>query len=69
MRRPWLVSIALLQVFLLWTLASLGSRWTTRIIVLDEPFVVPGPFRFSRHPTSMLFVRIGAEESALSRLR
>jgi methyltransferase len=34
-----------------WVLASLGERWTTRIIVLpDKSLVRRGPYRFMRHP-------------------
>jgi methyltransferase len=41
----------LLQAFRVWTLASLGSRWTTRIIVIPgETLVARGPYRFMRHP-------------------
>lgn len=52
----WLVLFALLQGLRVWILASLGSRWTTRIIVLDAPLVVRGPFRFVSHPNYMLVV-------------
>ena len=35
----------------IWVLASLGPRWTTRIIVLrDAPLVRRGPYRFVNHP-------------------
>ncbi len=34
----------------LWVIATLGSYWTTRIITLDAPLVVKGPYRFVRHP-------------------
>jgi methyltransferase len=41
----------LLQAFRVWTLASIGRRWTTRIIVAPgEPLVAKGPYRFMRHP-------------------
>jgi methyltransferase len=41
----------LLQGARLWVLATLGRRWTTRIIVLPgEPLVTRGPFKFLRHP-------------------
>jgi methyltransferase len=41
----------LLQVGRLWVLATLGRRWTTRIIILPgAPLVQGGPFRFLRHP-------------------
>ena len=53
---PWLAVYALLQVARIWIIASLGSRWTTRIIVLDEPLVVRGPYRFVPHPNYMLVV-------------
>ena len=34
-----------------WVLMSLGSRWTTRIIILPgEPLVRRGPYRFIPHP-------------------
>ncbi|MGL4242359.1 MAG: isoprenylcysteine carboxylmethyltransferase family protein, partial [Beijerinckiaceae bacterium] len=33
------------------TLASIGRRWTTRIIVVPgETLVARGPYRFMRHP-------------------
>lgn len=51
------VNLAALSVFVvlqglrLWILATLGSRWTTRIIVLPgEPLVVSGPYRYLSHP-------------------
>jgi methyltransferase len=41
----------LLQGFRLWILATLGSRWTTRIIVLPgAPLVASGPYRYFAHP-------------------
>ena len=34
-----------------WTIATLGDRWTTRVLVLPgAPLVTGGPFRFLRHP-------------------
>jgi methyltransferase len=51
---PMLALYALLQVFRAWILASLGSRWTTRIIVVNEPPVRRGPYRFLRHPNYLL---------------
>ena len=34
-----------------WTLASLGPRWTTRIVILpNAPLVRHGPYRFIPHP-------------------
>lgn len=52
----WLALFALLQVLRVWILATLGPRWTTRIIVLNEPLVRKGPFRFLRHPNYTLVV-------------
>jgi len=52
----WLAVFAILQLFRFWTLASLGERWTTRIIVLDAPLVARGPFRYVRHPNYMIVV-------------
>lgn len=52
----WLSLFIILQFFRLWILTRLGSRWTTRIIILNEPLVVTGPFRYFRHPNYMLVV-------------
>lgn len=41
----------LLQGVRVWVLATLGERWTTRIIVLpDAPLIANGPYRFVSHP-------------------
>jgi methyltransferase len=46
-----LAAFGLLQVGRFWVLATLGERWTTRIIVLPEaPLVRSGPYRFLSHP-------------------
>jgi methyltransferase len=46
-----LTGFAVLQGLRLWILATLGSRWTTRIIVLPgEPLVASGPYRYFSHP-------------------
>jgi methyltransferase len=40
-----------LQILRAWVMATLGPRWTTRIIVLsDAPLVSAGPYRYIRHP-------------------
>ena len=40
-----------LQGLRIWVLASLGERWTTRIIVVPGlPLIRKGPYRFLRHP-------------------
>jgi methyltransferase len=41
----------------IWVLASLGPRWTTRIIVIpDAPLVRRGPYRFVNHPNYVVVV-------------
>ncbi|WP_281824725.1 isoprenylcysteine carboxyl methyltransferase family protein [Jannaschia rubra] len=55
-RPGWLAVFALLQVLRVWIIATLGPRWTTRIIVVDEPLVVRGPFRVVAHPNYALVV-------------
>jgi methyltransferase len=40
-----------LQGLRLWVMATLGSRWTTRIIVVPgEPLISSGPYRYLSHP-------------------
>ena len=52
---PLLAIFAVLQLLRVWVLATLGPRWTTRIIVSDAaPLVKKGPFRFLRHPNYMV---------------
>jgi methyltransferase len=47
----WLAIYVFLQAARLWVLATLGPRWTTRIIVLPgEDLVKEGPYRFLNHP-------------------
>ena len=52
----WLAAYIVLQLGRIWILASLGGRWTTRVIVLDEPLVARGPYRLVRHPNYWLVV-------------
>ena len=53
----WLVIFLLLQVLRVWVLATLGRRWTTRIIVLPgAPLVATGPYRFVSHPNYVVVV-------------
>lgn len=48
---PWLAVFVALQAGRAWVIASLGERWTTRIIVLgDAPLKTGGPYRFLQHP-------------------
>jgi methyltransferase len=47
----WLAVFILLQTARVWVIASLGRRWTTRVIVLPGVFpVAHGPYRWFRHP-------------------
>ena len=46
-----LSGFVVLQFARLWILATLGSRWTTRILVLPgDPLVVSGPYKYFAHP-------------------
>jgi methyltransferase len=46
-----LALFVLLQAMRVWILATLGSRWTTRIIILrGEPLITSGPYRYLSHP-------------------
>lgn len=53
----WLAIYVALQALRVWILASLGERWTTRIISLPGAQLVRrGPYRFLRHPNYTLVV-------------
>ncbi len=53
----WAVVFLVMQAGRLWVLATLGRRWTTRIIVLPgAPLVRTGPFRFFNHPNYLVVV-------------
>ena len=53
----WLVLFVLIEIARIWVLASLGRRWTTRIIVLsDAPLVRRGPYRSFDHPNYLVVV-------------
>lgn len=56
--RPlWLALFFLVEFGRLWVLASLGERWTTRIIVVPgETLVRSGPYRFVDHPNYLVVV-------------
>lgn len=48
---PALAVFVVLQGLRVWIIATLGSRWTTRIIVLmGEPLIASGPYRYLAHP-------------------
>jgi methyltransferase len=48
---PLIAMFVLLQLARAWVIATLGGRWTTRIIVLPSaPLVRRGPYRYVDHP-------------------
>lgn len=52
---PLLITFILLQLGRAWVIASLGPRWTTRIIVTPgAPLVRTGPYRLLRHPNYVI---------------
>jgi methyltransferase len=65
--RAMLALFVLLQLARGWVLASLGSRWTTRIVVVPGlPPVTCGPYRFIRHPNYLIVaIEIAAVPLAL----
>ena len=59
----WLSAYLGLEALRVWTMASLGGRWTTRILVLPgEPLVRRGPYRFLPHPN---YVVVAGEVAVL----
>ncbi len=63
--RPWRPLIATAAMLVLvaatalrwWTLATLGERWTTRVLVVPgEDLVRAGPYRWLRHPNYLVVV-------------
>ncbi len=53
----WLAVFVLLQAARIWIIATLGPRWTTRIIVVpDAPLVRSGPYRLLNHPNYWVVV-------------
>lgn len=54
---PLIAVFALLQGARIWTIASLGERWTTRIIVLPgAPPIRSGPYRYTAHPNYWIVI-------------
>ncbi len=54
---PALAAFVVLQFVRVWILATLGSRWTTRIIVLPgEALIASGPYRYFAHPNYAVVV-------------
>ena len=55
----WLAVFVVVEAARIWVLASLGPRWTTRIIVIPNATLVRrGPYRFVNHPN---YVVVAAE--------
>jgi len=53
----WFATFMALQALRFWVLATLGRRWTTRIIVLPgASLVAKGPYRFMAHPNYLVVV-------------
>ena len=52
-----LILFVLLQLARIWVIATLGDRWTTRIIVLPgAPLVKGGPYRWFNHPNYLIVI-------------
>jgi methyltransferase len=48
---PWVVAFFVLQAARGWVLATLGRRWTTRVLIVPgETLVKRGPFKLIPHP-------------------
>jgi methyltransferase len=53
----WLGAFILIEIARIWVLATLGRRWTTRVIVLpNAPLVRRGPYRLVNHPNYVVVV-------------
>jgi methyltransferase len=51
----YVAAFLVLQVGRYWVLATLGRRWTTRVIVLPgAPLIESGPYRLLRHPNYVI---------------
>jgi methyltransferase len=58
-----LAAFVILQGLRVWVIATLGQRWTTRIVVLPgQPLVASGPYRYLSHPN---YVVVAAEIAML----
>ncbi len=59
----WLALFCVLQALRVWVIATLGPRWTTRIIILPgESLVRAGPYRWISHPN---YVVVASEIAVL----
>lgn len=53
----WFAVFAVLQIGRVWVLGTLGSRWTTRILIVPgERLVARGPYRYVNHPNYVVVV-------------
>ena len=53
----WVALFGMLQVARFWVLATLGRRWTTRILVVPgERLVTRGPYRYFSHPNYLVVI-------------
>lgn len=60
---PLLAVYALAEALRLWTMVTLGERWTTRVIVIPgADRIEEGPFRWLDHP---IYVAVSLELAAL----
>jgi methyltransferase len=51
----YVVAFLVLEIGRYWVLATLGRRWTTRVIVLPgAPLIESGPYRLMRHPNYVI---------------
>lgn len=54
---PMLALVVAAQILRYWAIATLGRRWSVRVVVLpDVPVVTAGPYRFIRHPNYLAVV-------------
>ena len=54
---PMLVLLAGAMALRYWAIATLGTRWTTKIVVVPGlPVVTGGPYRFLRHPNYLAVI-------------
>lgn len=53
----WLIMFLALQMLRIWVIATLGERWTTRIIVLPGASRInTGPYKYLSHPNYAVVV-------------
>ena len=53
----WLAIFLALQVARVWILMTLGSRWTTRILIVPgETLLARGPYRYVSHPNYLVVI-------------